>query len=158
MKACVWLHGESLSPRDPALAAHPDAPAVFVFDEVLLARMQPSFKRLFFMYEGVVEAFAGHRGPTTIYRGDPTEVVLAVAREHGCDTVCVTGANVPGFAEAVARLEREISVYIYPMPDMMPSAGTNNKRATQFWRKHEAMAFEDSGSPDALDEADRLHV
>jgi len=47
----VWLHGDSLSPADPALRANPGAPAVFVFDEDLLARVGLTFKRLFFMYE-----------------------------------------------------------------------------------------------------------
>lgn len=44
----VWLHGDSLSPTDPALLANPDAPAIFVFDEPFLAAAQLSFKRLFF--------------------------------------------------------------------------------------------------------------
>ena len=34
---CVWLTAESLGDADPALAASPDRPVVFVFDEPLLA-------------------------------------------------------------------------------------------------------------------------
>jgi len=36
----VWLTAESLGDADPALAAHADLPAVFVFDEPLLARLR----------------------------------------------------------------------------------------------------------------------
>ena len=43
----VWLHGDSLSPADPALRANPGAPAIFVFDEDLLARVGLTVKRLF---------------------------------------------------------------------------------------------------------------
>jgi deoxyribodipyrimidine photo-lyase len=33
----VWVHGEALGPANPALRAHPEAPAVFVFDTELIA-------------------------------------------------------------------------------------------------------------------------
>ena len=33
----VWVHGEALGPANPALRAHPDAPAVFVWDGELIA-------------------------------------------------------------------------------------------------------------------------
>ena len=32
----VWVHGEALGPANPALRAHPDAPALFVFDRELI--------------------------------------------------------------------------------------------------------------------------
>ena len=38
----VWLSAESLGDDDPALAAGPDLPAVFMFDEPLLARLRLS--------------------------------------------------------------------------------------------------------------------
>ena len=31
----VWIHAEALAPTNPALLAHPGAPAVFVFDREL---------------------------------------------------------------------------------------------------------------------------
>ena len=44
----VWLTAESLGDEDPALAANSDMPAVFVFDETLLARLRLTGKRLVF--------------------------------------------------------------------------------------------------------------
>ncbi len=51
----IWVHGDCLNPHNPALAAYPDAPAVFVFDEELLEQYQVSFKRLVFIYECLLE-------------------------------------------------------------------------------------------------------
>ena len=47
----VWLTAESLDDGDPALAAHPDLPVVFVFDEPLLRSLRLSGKRLVFLAE-----------------------------------------------------------------------------------------------------------
>ena len=51
----VWLTAESLGDDDPALAAHPDLPVVFVFDEPLLARLRLDAKRLVFLTETLAE-------------------------------------------------------------------------------------------------------
>ncbi|WP_305783783.1 FAD-binding domain-containing protein [Symbioplanes lichenis] len=94
--AAVWLTAESLGDADPALAAHPDRPAVFVFDEPLLARLRLSGKRLVFLAETLADLAA--RRDVEIRRG-------RVAEELGGRTVAVTYAPVPGFrrrAEAVA--------------------------------------------------------
>jgi hypothetical protein len=48
MKTGVWLHGDSLSKRDPALQKYPGAPTVFVFDRPFLEKARLSFKRIFF--------------------------------------------------------------------------------------------------------------
>ena len=42
----VWLTAESLGDDDPALAAHPELPVVFVFDAPLLARLRLAGHRL----------------------------------------------------------------------------------------------------------------
>lgn len=64
MNAGVWMHGDSLSPTDPALLGVPEAPALFVFDRPFLQAVPVSFPRLAFMYQGVrdVAAFAARRG------------------------------------------------------------------------------------------------
>jgi hypothetical protein len=56
MKIGVWLHGDSLSKRDPALRNYPEARSVFVFDRPFLEKAGLSFKRIFFLYECAVEA------------------------------------------------------------------------------------------------------
>ncbi len=63
----VWLTFESLGDDDPALAAHPDLPAVVVFDAPLLARLRLSGKRLVFLAE-TVAALAARRD-VVVHRG-----------------------------------------------------------------------------------------
>ncbi|GAA3244576.1 hypothetical protein GCM10017691_50770 [Pseudonocardia petroleophila] len=91
----VWLTAESLGDADPALAAHPDLPAVFVFDEPLLARLRLSGKRLVFLAETLADL--GTRRTVQVHRG-------AVADELAGRAVAVTHAPVPGFASRAAAV------------------------------------------------------
>ena len=47
----VWVHEEALGPANPALEDHPNAPALFVFDEQWIREQRISRKRLGFLYE-----------------------------------------------------------------------------------------------------------
>ena len=69
----VWLTAESLGDDDPALAAHPDLPAVFVFDEPLLARLRLAPTRLVFLAEALADL--GSRRDLEVWLGDPTDVL-----------------------------------------------------------------------------------
>jgi deoxyribodipyrimidine photo-lyase len=93
--ATVWLTAESLGDRDPALAAHPELPAVFVFDEPLLAALRLSGKRLVFLAETLGELAA--RRELHVLRGRPVDALAG--RE-----LAVTFAPVPGFRRRAARL------------------------------------------------------
>ncbi|WP_323793147.1 FAD-binding domain-containing protein, partial [Nocardioides sp.] len=96
----VWLTAESLGAGDPALAADPDRPAVFVFDEPLLARLRLSGKRLVFLAETLGE-LAGLR-EVELRRGH------VVAELDGVP-LATTYAPVPGWARYRARLDvREV--------------------------------------------------
>lgn len=94
--AQVWLTAESLGTADPALAADPDRPAVFVFDEPLLRRLRLSGKRLVFLAETLGELAAGR--PLEVHRGD-------VAVELAGRSLAVTWTPVPGWA----RLSRKLA-------------------------------------------------
>ncbi|MFN3705394.1 MAG: hypothetical protein ACK4WM_05320 [Thermoflexales bacterium] len=137
---CVWLHGDSLRPEDPALAANPDAPAVFVFDEPLLRRLGLSFKRLMFIYECVEEAFASRVAPTAIFRGAVPECVLSFARQHGCDTIHTTATESPGFRRHVQTLRQSMPVVLHTPPLFLPPV-PYQPRFSRFWRLVEADAF-----------------
>ncbi len=69
----VWLTAESLGDGDPALAAHPSLPVVFVFDEPLLQGLRLASKRLVFLAERLAELATTR--DVEIHLGDP-EVVL----------------------------------------------------------------------------------
>ena len=91
----VWLTAESLGDADPALDAHPDLPAVFVFDEPLLARLRLSGKRLVFLAETLADL--GTRRVVEVRRGE-------VATELADRSVAVTYAPVPGFQARAAAV------------------------------------------------------
>jgi len=87
----LWIHGEALGPANPALQAHPQAPAVFVFDSDLIEASGLSLKRLGFLYECLLEL------PVTMRRGDVAREVLAFAARHRADGVITTAAVDPRF-------------------------------------------------------------
>jgi deoxyribodipyrimidine photo-lyase len=91
----VWLTAESLGDADPALAANPQRPVVFVFDEPLLAGLRLSGKRLVFLAETLGDLAA--RRDLHVLRGRPTTLL------SGLD-LAVTFAPVPGFRRRSARL------------------------------------------------------
>ncbi len=119
----VWLTAESLGNDDPASAAHPDLPAVFVFDEPLLRRLRLSGKRLVFLAETLAES--ARRRRVEIHRGDPRDVLTGRA-------VAVTFAPVPGFAR---RAHVIVPAAVYPYPWLRrPGAGPVSSFSA--WRKH----------------------
>ncbi len=86
--AAVWLTAESLGATDPAMAAHPDLPVLFVFDEPLLDRLRLSGKRLIFLAETLGEIQRSRR--LDVYLGHPTQILSEY-------DVAATHAPVPGF-------------------------------------------------------------
>lgn len=100
----VWLTAESLGDADPALAADDARPAVFVFDEPLLARLRLSGKRLVFLAQTLGE-LAGHR-LVEVRRGD-------VVEELADRRLAATWTPVPGWQQRAARLQ---PVEVHPWP------------------------------------------
>ncbi|MEO9325045.1 FAD-binding domain-containing protein [Nocardioides sp. C4-1] len=118
----VWLTAESLGASDPALAADPDRPAVFVLDEPLLARLRLSGKRLVFLAECLGD-LALERD-LEVRRGD-------VVGELAGRRLATTYAPVPGWARRRARLDvREL----HPWPWLVrPREST--VRSFSAWRR-----------------------
>ncbi len=102
--AAVWLTAESLSHRDPALSAHRRLPAVFVFDEPLLAALRLSSKRLVFLTETLAELAVAR--DLELWLGDPVDVLQD-------RDLAVTFAPVPGFRRRAGRL-RLAEVHPWP--------------------------------------------
>lgn len=93
--AWVWLTAESLGDEDPALAANPDLPAVFVFDRPLLNRLQLTSKRLVFLAETLADLST--RRTMEVSLGDPVEVLAG-------RKLAVTFAPVPGWRRRASRI------------------------------------------------------
>lgn len=100
----VWITAESLGDEDPAMAAHPDLPAVFVFDEPLLASLRLSSNRLVFLAECLADL--AERRTVEVHRGRPPEV-LAARR------LAATFAPVPGWRRRAAEIG---PVEVHPWP------------------------------------------
>ncbi|MDH4280596.1 MAG: deoxyribodipyrimidine photolyase [Acidimicrobiia bacterium] len=100
----VWITAESMGLDDPALAAHPDLPVVFVFDRPLLAKLKLSAKRLTFMVETLAE-LATIRD-VEVRLGTPAEA-LAGRR------VATTFAPVPGWRRHAEVVEPQV---VHPWP------------------------------------------
>ncbi len=119
----VWVTAESLGDADPALAAHPDVPAIFVFDEALLRRLSLSAKRIVFLAESLADLAL--RRTVEVHRGDPAAVV-------GDRAVAVTFAPVPGFRRIVATRR---PAELHPWPWLVRPHG-RSVASFSAWRKH----------------------
>ena len=69
----VWVTAESLGDDDPALAANPGLPVVFVFDVALLRTLRLSSKRLVFLVDRLAEL--GAQREVVVHLGDPVDVL-----------------------------------------------------------------------------------
>jgi deoxyribodipyrimidine photo-lyase len=118
----VWLTAESLGDSDPALAAYPDLPAVFVFDAPLLARLRLSGKRLVFLVETLADLAL--RRYLEVHVGDPVEV-LAGRR------LATTYAPVPGWRRRADELR---VVALHPWPWLVRPHG-GSVASFSAWRK-----------------------
>ena len=122
----VWLTAESLGAGDPALAANPDLPVVFVFDEPLLGRLRLSAKRLVFLVETLAEL--GESCDLEVHVGRPREVIADRA-------VAVTHAPVPGFAALTAGRSPKVDIaQLHPWPWLVAPT-TKAVRSFSAWRE-----------------------
>lgn len=114
--AAVWLTAESLGDEDPALAAHPDLPAVFVFDVPLLAHLRLHPRRLVFLAETLGDLAT--RRDVEVWRGD----VVTTLGADGAATrpLAATAAPVPGWRRRAASLP---VVERHPWPWLRRPAG-----------------------------------
>jgi deoxyribodipyrimidine photo-lyase len=109
----IWMTAESLSDRDPATAAYPELPVVFVFDEPLLRRLRLSTRRLVFLAQSLADLAT--RREVQLWRGDPVEVLQG-------RYLAATFTPVPGWRSRAARVD-VVSVHPWPWLER-PRAGS----------------------------------
>lgn len=130
MKTLVWLHGDSLSEKDPAAVKYPEAPRVFVFDRPFLEKAKLSFKRIFFLYECAAEA--AHE----IRVGETVEELGAAVMASGVDRLAVTESVSPRWRELIEDLGGKIEVEVVPAKNLVEVPHDfEAKRFTPFWKK-----------------------
>jgi hypothetical protein len=136
-KPIVWVHGDCLSPKNPALQDYPDAPAIWVWDDDLLEEWQISLNRIVFIYECLLEL------PVTIRRGDEAAQVVAFAREHGADGVVTTESPSPRFEAICNAIEDTLEVQVRsPEPFLDYDGYVDLKRFSRYWRVAQQYVFE----------------
>lgn len=114
----VLLTIDSLGDTDPALSANPDLPVFFVFNEVALAKLQLSARRLGFYLETLADL--AQRRDLTVLLGDPYEF----AKESDA---AVTYAPVPSFKKYSNLAE------LHPYPWLRRPVG-GSVRSFSSWR------------------------
>lgn len=114
----VLLTIDSLGDNDPALAANPDLPAIFIFNESALGKLQLSSRRIGFYLQTLQDLST--RRELAVYLGDPH----AFIKEN---PVAVTFAPVPSFK----KFENLAQVFPYPWL-RKPHAGS--VRSFSSWR------------------------
>lgn len=119
----VWLTAESLGDGDPALAAHPEIPALFVFDAPLLRTLRLAGHRLVFLAETLADLAT--RRELRVFLGDPSEVLANIP-------LAGTFAPVPGWRTRATRLNVVVQ---HPWPWLIrPHAGSVNSFTA--WRRN----------------------
>ena len=129
MPPILWIHGDCLRPTNPVLLAHPDAPAIFVWDDALLKQYKISFKRIVFMYESLLDL------PVTIYHGDVVTQLTAFAQHHQADTIVTTATPAPRFKAICSQLQRNYTVQVVAEPAFVDiPINTDIKRFSRYWQ------------------------
>lgn len=134
--AVVWVHGDSLSPTNPALLAYPGAPAVWVWDEELLAQWQISRKRIVFIYECLLEL------PVAIRRGDVVLEISQFMREHAAAKIITTDSPSPRFRAICQALSESFTLEILGMPAFIPpQKHLDLQRFSRYWKVAEKAIY-----------------
>lgn len=145
LNAVVWVHGDCLRPGNPALAAAPGSPAIFVFDDELLDTYGVTLKRIVFIYECLLEL------PVTIRRGDVAGQVLSFAQEHGAERVLTTPSPAPRFTEIGRTIDATLPLMVIPeVPFLAYDGHLDLRRFSQYWKVAQRYAYGQAGLP--LDE------
>lgn len=132
----IWVHGDCLSPNNPALKEYPNAPAIWVWDEALIEEWQLSLKRITFIYECLLEL------PVAIRRGDVATEVLAFAKEHNATLVATVESPSPRFNAICEEIERSIELEIFELEPFFEYDGyIDLKRFSRYWKVAERHLF-----------------
>jgi hypothetical protein len=134
----VWVHGDNLNPHGPALAAYPDAPAIWVWDEALLAQWRISLKRVLFIYECLLEL------PVVIRRGQMVNELARFAAAQGAATIATADSPSPRFRAICERLRQagfEVEVHA-ERPFLDYNGRLDLQRFSRYWRVAQKYAFD----------------
>jgi hypothetical protein len=136
-KPIIWIHGDCLSPNNPALQEYPDATALWVWDEALLAEWKIGLKRLTFIYECLLEL------PVTIRRGNVAQEIITFAQEHNAKKVVTAESVSPRFDAICDEIEKSLELEVYEVEPFFDYDGyIDLKRFSRYWKVAEKYVFD----------------
>ncbi|GAB4510340.1 MAG: hypothetical protein OHK0046_06970 [Anaerolineae bacterium] len=140
-KTVIWIHGDNLNPQSVVFDEAPDAPAIFVWDDALLAQWRLSLKRVVFMYECLLEM------PVVIRRGDVGAEVAAFALEHGAGRIITTRSPSPRFRATCKRVAAAMPSgsrleVLRETPFVDYEGYLDLKRYSRYWNKVKKIAMQ----------------
>ncbi|MGB6299405.1 MAG: hypothetical protein WBF90_24950 [Rivularia sp. (in: cyanobacteria)] len=132
----IWVHGDCLSPKNPALDEYPNTPAIWVWDDALLEEWQISLKRIAFIYECLLEL------PVVIRRGDVVKEVLAFAKENNANQVVTTDSPSPRFDTICDQIEESKELEVFEVDPFLEYDGfIDLKRFSRYWKVAQKYVF-----------------
>jgi hypothetical protein len=136
-KPIIWIHGDCLSPNNPALLEYPEAPAIWVWDDALIEEWRLSLKRITFIYECLLEL------PVVIRRGDVASSVVDFAKEHNSNQVVTADSVSPRFDAICDEIEKTLDLEIFEVEPFFEHDGfIDLKRFSRYWKVAEQYVFE----------------
>ena len=136
----IWIHDECL--HSPALTAHPDAQAIFVFDEEALEKAEWSLKRIAFLYESLLEI-----PHIQIYSGSPVEILTTLQRQISEQTgqivtIATMSAVSPYLRLQMRELEQSAPLSRYPVEAFAPIPSIQDlRRFSRYWNRAQQAVF-----------------
>ncbi len=129
----IWVHGDCLSPHNPAFINYPESPAIFVWDDTLLDARAISLKRITFIYECLLEL------PVVIRRGDIAQEVAKFTADHSANRIVTVGSPSPRFNlicdEIIGSLMNDVTIEILEIEPFVEYDGQIDlKRFSKYWR------------------------
>ena len=124
----IWVHGDCLSPANPALKMYPDAPAIWVWDDALIDQWQLSLKRIKFIYECLLEL------PVVIRRGDVATEIVAFAQECDRHAVVTVTSPSPRFKDICQKIA-PLPITVLPIEPFFAYEGyIDLKSFSRYWK------------------------
>jgi len=138
-KPLIWVHTDSLNPDSPMLAAHPDSPAVFIWDMEWLTKSKIAHKRIVFLAECLQEM----PGTIELRAGDPAIELIGIAKVCGSDYVLAQRTPDPRLQAAAAATQQHLPVVWYDPPTFVEGTRAYDlKRFSRYWQRAQTSAME----------------
>lgn len=136
-KPLLWIHTDSLNPDSPMLLAHPDSPAVFLWDTEWITKSSITLKRLLFLAECLQEM----RGTMELRWGDPATELLAAIRASGAGYVLAQRTPDPRLRAAATAVQDKVPVIWYDPPSFVDETRAFDlKRFSRYWKRAQGSA------------------